>query len=104
MKVDALRSVTLRNRTVMGSMHTGLEEAPRGFERLAAFYAALLAGFGLVMAYSNSASAGNDAFAGGSAYNASKFALEGLTQVLAHEMASFTHVRVNALNPAMVSQ
>jgi 2,4-dienoyl-CoA reductase (NADPH2) len=35
-----LGSVTLRNRTVMGSMHTGLEEAPGGFERLAAFYAA----------------------------------------------------------------
>jgi 2,4-dienoyl-CoA reductase (NADPH2) len=34
-----LGSVTLRNRTVMGSMHTGLEEAPRGFERIAAFYA-----------------------------------------------------------------
>jgi 2,4-dienoyl-CoA reductase (NADPH2) len=32
--------VTLRNRTVMGSMHTGLEETPGGFERLAAFYAA----------------------------------------------------------------
>jgi 2,4-dienoyl-CoA reductase (NADPH2) len=32
--------ITLRNRTVMGSMHTGLEEAPDGFERLAAFYAA----------------------------------------------------------------
>ena len=31
---------TLRNRTVMGSMHTGLEEAPDGAERLAAFYAA----------------------------------------------------------------
>ncbi|MGA8240387.1 MAG: NADPH-dependent 2,4-dienoyl-CoA reductase [Desulfobacterales bacterium] len=31
--------VTLRNRVVMGSMHTGLEEAPDGFERLAAFYA-----------------------------------------------------------------
>ncbi len=31
--------VTLRNRTVMGSMHTGLEEAPGGHERLAAFYA-----------------------------------------------------------------
>ena len=30
---------TLRNRTLMGSMHTGLEEAPNGFERLAAFYA-----------------------------------------------------------------
>ena len=32
--------VTLRNRTVMGSMHTGLEESPAGLERLGAFYAA----------------------------------------------------------------
>ncbi|MDO3722738.1 NADPH-dependent 2,4-dienoyl-CoA reductase [Marinobacter sp. chi1] len=30
---------TLRNRTLMGSMHTGLEEARNGFERLATFYA-----------------------------------------------------------------
>ena len=30
---------TLRNRTLMGSMHTGLEEVKNGFERLAAFYA-----------------------------------------------------------------
>src|SRR5262249_38684042 len=30
---------TLKNRVLMGSMHTGLEEAPNGFERLAAFYA-----------------------------------------------------------------
>ncbi|MDP4548618.1 NADPH-dependent 2,4-dienoyl-CoA reductase [Marinobacter sp. MDS2] len=30
---------TLRNRTLMGSMHTGLEEVKQGFERLAAFYA-----------------------------------------------------------------
>jgi len=29
----------LRNRTLMGSMHTGLEEAKNGFERLARFYA-----------------------------------------------------------------
>lgn len=29
---------TLKNRVVMGSMHTGLEEAPQGFDRLAAFY------------------------------------------------------------------
>ena len=29
---------TLRNRTLMGSMHTGLEEAPNGYERMAAFY------------------------------------------------------------------
>jgi 2,4-dienoyl-CoA reductase (NADPH2) len=31
---------TLKNRALMGSMHTGLEEAPKGFEKLAAFYAA----------------------------------------------------------------
>ena len=30
---------TLRNRTLMGSMHTGLEEEKNGFERMAAFYA-----------------------------------------------------------------
>src|SRR5664279_3199216 len=30
---------TLKNRVLMGSMHTGLEEAPNGFARLAAFYA-----------------------------------------------------------------
>ena len=31
--------VTLPNRVLMGSMHVGLEEAPQGFERMAAFYA-----------------------------------------------------------------
>ncbi|MGO1888204.1 MAG: FAD-dependent oxidoreductase [Halomonas sp.] len=31
--------LTLPNRILMGSMHTNLEEAPNGFERLAAFYA-----------------------------------------------------------------
>ncbi len=35
-----LGHVTLPNRTLMGSMHVGLEEAPGGFERMAAFYAA----------------------------------------------------------------
>ena len=30
---------TLRNRTLMGSMHTGLEEMPNGFERMAVFFA-----------------------------------------------------------------
>ncbi|MBV1774640.1 NADPH-dependent 2,4-dienoyl-CoA reductase [Burkholderiaceae bacterium DAT-1] len=29
---------TLRNRTLMGSMHTGLEESERGYEKMAAFY------------------------------------------------------------------
>ena len=28
----------LKNRTLMGSMHTGLEEAPNGFERMAAYF------------------------------------------------------------------
>ncbi|MDN7675626.1 NADPH-dependent 2,4-dienoyl-CoA reductase [Burkholderia oklahomensis] len=30
---------SLKNRVLMGSMHVGLEEAPNGFERMAAFYA-----------------------------------------------------------------
>ena len=30
---------TLKNRVLMGSMHTGLEEAPDGFNKLAAFFA-----------------------------------------------------------------
>ena len=30
---------TIKNRSIMGSMHTGLEEMPDGFERMAAFYA-----------------------------------------------------------------
>ena len=29
----------IKNRVIMGSMHTGLEEAKNGFQRLAAFYA-----------------------------------------------------------------
>ncbi|MHB0776326.1 FAD-dependent oxidoreductase [Halomonas sp. WWR20] len=33
-----LGSLTLKNRVLMGSMHTNLEEAPNGFARLAAFY------------------------------------------------------------------
>ena len=30
---------TLKNRVLMGSMHTGLEEVPGGFDRMAVFYA-----------------------------------------------------------------
>ena len=33
--------VTLKNRVLMGSMHTGLEEAPGGFERLAVYFGAI---------------------------------------------------------------
>jgi len=41
---------TLKNRVLMGSMHTGLEELPDGAARLAAFYAARArAGVGLIV-------------------------------------------------------
>src|SRR6266566_2513803 len=41
---------TLKNRVLMGSMHTGLEEAPDGFNKLAAFYAARAkGGVGLIV-------------------------------------------------------
>ncbi|WP_128378159.1 NADPH-dependent 2,4-dienoyl-CoA reductase [Streptomyces cavernae] len=41
---------TLSNRVLMGSMHTGLEEAERGFERMAEFYAARArGGVGLIV-------------------------------------------------------
>ncbi|MGH8800075.1 MAG: FAD-dependent oxidoreductase [Casimicrobiaceae bacterium] len=41
---------TLKNRVLMGSMHTGLEEAPNGFVKLAAFYAARArGGVGLIV-------------------------------------------------------
>ena len=43
-------STTLPNRVLMGSMHTGLEEAPGGFERLAEFYAERVrGGVGLIV-------------------------------------------------------
>src|SRR6266704_3678203 len=42
--------VVLPNRVLMGSMHTGLEEAPNGFQKLAAFYAARAkGGVGLIV-------------------------------------------------------
>jgi 2,4-dienoyl-CoA reductase (NADPH2) len=43
--------IVLPNRVLMGSMHTGLEEAPNGFERLATFYAERArGGVGLIVA------------------------------------------------------
>ncbi|MEX5300496.1 NADPH-dependent 2,4-dienoyl-CoA reductase, partial [Kocuria sp. CPCC 205292] len=45
-----LGPVTLPNRVLMGSMHTGLEERPGGFERLAEFYAERVrGGVGLIV-------------------------------------------------------
>jgi 2,4-dienoyl-CoA reductase (NADPH2) len=41
---------TLKNRVIMGSMHTGLEEEKNGFEKLASFYAARArGGVGLII-------------------------------------------------------
>lgn len=41
---------TLKNRVLMGSMHTGLEEAKKGYKRMAAFYAARArGGVGLIV-------------------------------------------------------
>lgn len=46
----ALQHTTLKNRVVMGSMHTGLEEMPEGFDHLAAFYQERAAeGVGLII-------------------------------------------------------
>jgi 2,4-dienoyl-CoA reductase (NADPH2) len=46
----SLGFTTLKNRVLMGSMHTGLEEAPNGFAKLAAFYAARArGGVGLIV-------------------------------------------------------
>ena len=39
-----LGHTTIKNRSIMGSMHTGLEELPDGFERMAAYYAERAAG------------------------------------------------------------
>ena len=33
-----LGPLTLRNRVLMGSMHTGLEEVKNGFDRMATYY------------------------------------------------------------------
>lgn len=45
-----LKFTTLKNRFVMGSMHTGLEETANGFEKMAAFYAARAkGGVGLIV-------------------------------------------------------
>jgi 2,4-dienoyl-CoA reductase (NADPH2) len=42
--------MTLKNRVLMGSMHTGLEEEKNGFQRMAAFYAARArGGVGLII-------------------------------------------------------
>ncbi|MFF2727948.1 FAD-dependent oxidoreductase [Streptomyces sp. NPDC058008] len=57
---------TLANRVLMGSMHVGLEEVERGFERMAAFYAARArGGVGLIVTGGIAPSARGCSFPGG---------------------------------------
>ncbi|NVK41451.1 MAG: FAD-dependent oxidoreductase [Oceanospirillaceae bacterium] len=56
---------TLKNRVLMGSMHTNLEEQPGGFDKLAAFYAARArGGVGLIVTGGISPNAEGVVFAG----------------------------------------
>ena len=58
---------TLKNRVLMGSMHIGLEEAPGGYERMAAFYAERAkGGVGLIVTGGISPNDDGVTFAGGS--------------------------------------
>ena len=58
---------TLKNRVLMGSMHVGLEEAPQGYERMAAFYAERAKGdVGLIVTGGISPNDAGVTFAGGS--------------------------------------
>ncbi|WOE30021.1 NADPH-dependent 2,4-dienoyl-CoA reductase [Acinetobacter towneri] len=57
---------TLKNRVLMGSMHVGLEEAPGGYERMAAFYAERAkGGVGLIVTGGISPNDAGLTFAGG---------------------------------------
>ncbi len=57
---------TLKNRVLMGSMHVGLEEAPGGYERMAAFYAERTkGGVGLIVTGGISPNDAGLTFAGG---------------------------------------
>lgn len=63
-----LGAVTLPNRVVMGSMHVGLEEAPRRFARMAAFYAERArGGVGLIVTGGIAPNAAGRPYAGGAA-------------------------------------
>lgn len=61
---------TLRNRTLMGSMHLGLEELPHGHERMAVFYAERArGGVGLIVTGGIAPNAEGAVFQGGSVLN-----------------------------------
>jgi 2,4-dienoyl-CoA reductase (NADPH2) len=76
-----LGTLTLRNRVVMGSMHTGLETLPDRFDQLAAFYAARArGGVGLIVT-------------GGVGVNAQALGASGPDESLAHaDLAGHRHV------------
>jgi 2,4-dienoyl-CoA reductase (NADPH2) len=66
---------TIRNRTLMGSMHTGLEEAPDGYKRMAAFYAERSAGgVGIIVTGGIAPNEAGRVAKGGSVMNSSEIA------------------------------
>jgi 2,4-dienoyl-CoA reductase (NADPH2) len=79
-------TLQLKNRVIMGSMHTGLEEAPDGFERMAAFYAER-AGAGLIIT-------------GGFAPNSSGRAWDGASQLSRPEEADPHRIITRAVHDA----
>jgi 2,4-dienoyl-CoA reductase (NADPH2) len=81
-----LGHVRLKNRVVMGSMHTGLEEAPNGFDRMAMFYAARArGGVGLIVT-------------GGIAPNAAGAALPGAAMLTTEKEAERHRVVTEAVH------
>ncbi|SFX24097.1 NADPH-dependent 2,4-dienoyl-CoA reductase [Marinospirillum alkaliphilum] len=80
--------VTLKNRVLMGSMHTNLEESPGGFERLAAFYAErAAAGVALIVT-------------GGIAPNESGVVFQGSAKLTSNEEAAEHRVVTDAVHRA----
>ena len=86
-----LKHTQLRNRLVMGSMHTGLEEAENGFQRMAAFYAERAAG-GAALIVTGGVSPNE---AGKLGLGPAEIVLLGLT--LAVSIVTFVGTRTNSL-------
>ena len=79
-------NITLKNRVMMGSMHTGLEEHPEGSTRLAAFYAERAkGGVGLIVT-------------GGYAPNAAGRVFEEGAELVSEDQLDFHRTFVNAVH------
>lgn len=80
--------ITLKNRVLMGSMHTGLEERPDGFERMAAYFAERArGGVGLMVT-------------GGIAPNAEGAVYKGAAQLITEHEAAQHRIVTDAVHEA----